>query len=370
MSPSRAGSDVFPTRPELLLELRDASQVGEARRVSGRIAAELGFGETEVGRAELIATELATNLVRHGGGGVLLLRPLGDHERAGLELVALDTGRGIAHVETALGDGFSTAGSSGHGLGGARRLATLFDIHSLDARHAPDRAESRRPSTVGDRAAEPGTGTAVLTQLWDSAAGASTDHDFTVGAVSLPYPGESVCGDAWAVARNSEHVAFMVADGLGHGPEAHEAAAEAVRVFRTDPFAGPSAILQAAHVALRGTRGAAAAVAHLDRAYDVLRYAGVGNISSSIIDPAGTPQHLMSHNGTLGLEMRTPRDIQYRWAPGSLLVMHTDGIRSRWRLDAYPALQKVHPSLIAGVLYRDFTRNRDDVTVVVARDEL
>ena len=50
-----------------------------------------------------------------------------------------------------------------------------------------------------------------------------------------------------------------------------------------------------------------------------------------------------------------------------MLVMHSDGLGSRWQMDRYPGLPRRHPTLIAGVLYRDWTRGRDDVTVVAAR---
>jgi len=52
-----------------------------------------------------------------------------------------------------------------------------------------------------------------------------------------------------------------------------------------------------------------------------------------------------------------------------MLVLHSDGLVSHWSLDAYPGLAARDPSLIAGILYRDFTRGRDDVTVVVAKAE-
>lgn len=63
--------------------------------------------------------------------------------------------------------------------------------------------------------------------------------------------------------------------------------------------------------------------------------------------------------------MRRRQAFTYPWSPDAVVVLHSDGLRTRWRLDAYPGLARRHPSLIAGVLYRDFARRRDDVTVLV-----
>ena len=75
---------------------------------------------------------------------------------------------------------------------------------------------------------------------------------------------------------------------------------------------------------------------------------------------------MVSYNGTVGHEVRKIREFTYLWPKGGLLVMHSDGLGTQWRLDRYPGLIARHPSLIAGVLYRDFNRGRDDVTVLVA----
>ena len=76
---------------------------------------------------------------------------------------------------------------------------------------------------------------------------------------------------------------------------------------------------------------------------------------------------MVSNNGTVGHVARIIRDFTYPVAAGALLVLSSDGIGTSWRLDAYPGLSQHHPTLIAGVLLRDFSRGRDDATVLVAR---
>jgi len=166
---------------------------------------------------------------------------------------------------------------------------------------------------------------------------------------------------------------ILLADGLGHGILAAEAAVEAVKTFQNNTSLAPAQVVAAIHAALRSTRGAAVAVAEVDAAQQVVRFAGVGNIAGLILSADGC-RHLVSHNGTAGHEVRKIQEFTYPWpARGGgrqpLLILHSDGLTSRWDLDRYPGLAQRHPSLIAGVLYRDFYRGRDDVTVVVATEK-
>jgi hypothetical protein len=128
----------------------------------------------------------------------------------------------------------------------------------------------------------------------------------------------------------------------------------------------PAARLQCIHAALRNTRGAAVAVAEVDPRRDTVRFCGVGNVSGAAVSDQGT-RTMVSQNGTVGHEMRKVSEFSYPWPAHALLVLHSDGLSTHWSLDGYPGLSRRHPSLIAGVLYRDFKRGRDDVTVVVAR---
>jgi hypothetical protein len=159
-----------------------------------------------------------------------------------------------------------------------------------------------------------------------------------------------------------------VADGLGHGLLASDASSAAVRVAQQQVTEGGPRLLDRIHGALRPTRGAAVAVAELEHGRGILRYTGIGNIGGSIRSHAGAVQHLVSHAGTAGHEVRKIAEFSYRWDPGSLLVMYSDGLSSHWSLDRYPGLLSRHPSVIAGVLYRDFSRGRDDATVVVLQE--
>jgi hypothetical protein len=291
-----------------------------------------------------VATELATNMFKHGKEGTLLIRA-SRSSPAEVELIAIDRGSGIRDVAQALVDGHSTAGSPGTGLGAIRRLSEDFDLSSMTGR-----------------------GTAVLARLRAGRRARGETGAFRVGAVSVAVRGEQVCGDAWHARPYSDGVTLLVADGLGHGLGASEASEAAVQAFEREPLGGEIArALESIHRAIRHTRGAAAAIASLTRGREVVRFSGIGNVSG-VVDLDGLSRQTVSSNGTLGHQVHAFREFQYPWRSDGLLVMHSDGVSGRWTLDEYPGLRQRDPSLIAAILFRDFGRSRDDATVVVARE--
>jgi hypothetical protein len=180
-------------------------------------------------------------------------------------------------------------------------------------------------------------------------------------------PGEEVCGDAFAEDPRADGTSLIVVDGLGHGLSAADAARAAVAAFREAAGRRPAARLERVHQALRSTRGAAVAVADLDLQAQVVRFAGLGNIAGRIVHEAGAVEHMVSQPGTAGHLARSIHEYTYRWPPGAVVVLHSDGVSTRHDLARYPGLTQRHPALIAGVLLRDAGRGRDDATVVVAR---
>ncbi|MBN3890639.1 MAG: SpoIIE family protein phosphatase [Nostoc sp. JL31] len=330
-------------RESVAVTITESSQTGEARRAAMGLATRLGFQETERGKVGIVVTEIANNLVQHAHGGVVLLRSLKEDSRIGIEILSLDKGRGMVDVDECLQDGFSTAGTLGNGMGAIRRLSGLFEIYSI-----------------------PNQGTALLAHLWPDPAPHQPEKFLEIGAICLPKRGEEVSGDAWASEVDCCRSLLLVADGLGHGPAAASAASAAVRMFQEHLHRSPGAIVEAAHAALRSTRGAALAIAEIDFDQQSIRFAGIGNIAASIFSFT-EHRHLLSHNGTVGHEIRKIQEFSYPWYANGVLIMHSDGLGAKWQMDRYPGLIQKHPSLIAGVLYRDFNRERDDVTVLVAK---
>ena len=288
---------------------------------------------------------MARNIVRHGNGGQIVIREFATPAGASLELLALDRGPGIRNTAESLRDGFSTGGTAGTGLGSIKRLSDRFEVFS-----------------------QPEHGTAVWAKLC-TLNDCSTSHAFESSGISVAVEREEVCGDAWEVIETAQGFRAIVVDGLGHGPFAERAAREAVAVFRSQVTTGVADTLKLIDQALTKTRGAAGAIVELCLANRQVRAAGVGNISMRLMNN-GESKSFGCDNGTLGTGVPRIREFLQPWTDGSVLVMHSDGIKTHWNLDDYPGLLRRHPGLVAGLLYRDFQRGRDDATVIVVRHSL
>jgi anti-sigma regulatory factor (Ser/Thr protein kinase) len=330
----------FMASMQAVIGVNENTQIGEARRSAARLVELTSLDAIDRGKVAIIATELATNLVRHSGGGELIISRFQTPTRDGIELLAIDSGPGMADIDKCLQDGFSTAGTAGTGLGAIRRLSSEFDLYSQ----------------------KPG-GSVVVSRVLN---GSQTPGAARWCFICIPAPGETLCGDNWAIAEQDGELSIMLVDGLGHGPLAAQAADDAVAVFNKDPFLSPGVILDAANGALRSTRGAAAAIARTSQQRRQLKFAGIGNISGTLMN-ADESRGLFSHNGTVGLQIRKIQEFDYAWADKMVLILHSDGLQTRWDVLKYPGLMHRHPAVIAGVLYRDFKRGRDDLTVAVVK---
>ena len=153
----------------IALAVQDQSQVSQTRRRAAEMAERQGFGDTDSGRVALVATELATNVLKHGRGGEVLVGSYGEGPDSGIELIALDRGPGIANVVVSFADGYSTAGTAGKGLGAVVRQSHFVDIASW-----------------------PGNGTAIIARLKQGTPSKGFSDASPTGAVSVPKLGEDV----------------------------------------------------------------------------------------------------------------------------------------------------------------------------------
>ena len=321
----------------------DLSQTGNARRQALSLASTMQFDDLRHGQLGIIVTEAARNIAAHAGDGEILLSAWDDGQVAGIDMLAMDKGKGIADLAAALQDGYSTAGTPGNGLGAMQRLSAVFQVYTSAS-----------------------NGTAVFARvLRTSQDRESETRPHRMAAFSLPIAGETVCGDAWSSEHTPGRSVYIVADGLGHGPLAAEAADEAVRIFGLVAQYEPERILSEVHNALAKTRGAAVSVAEILHQKQTLNYAGAGNIVAAICS-AGKTKSLVSMNGTVGHSVGKFQQFSYPWPPNSALIMHSDGLSARWNVEQYPGLASRHPALLAGVLFRDFCRKRDDATILVS----
>jgi anti-sigma regulatory factor (Ser/Thr protein kinase) len=325
--------------PQRSIPIIDRSSIGEARRAAMNVAQTLGFDEQQRSNIGIVSTEAATNILLHAGEGELVLCPCAWAGGASLDLLALDSGPGIRDLSRALEDGFSTIGTAGQGMGAIQRIAHACSFYSAAAK-----------------------GTAV----WSRFSRGPMPATANVAVVNLPIKGETIPGDSYLVLQGDGTTIYMVVDGLGHGAGATEAAQEAVASVERYSHLPATGILERAHDALKKTRGAALSIAILDTANRTLTYAGVGNVSGVLVN-GSIARSMVSQNGTLGAIL--PRSVQqytYPVEPGATLIMFSDGLTTKLSAAGYAGILNRPAGLLAGLLYRDFSRRRDDATVLVA----
>jgi anti-sigma regulatory factor (Ser/Thr protein kinase) len=338
--------EIVSTIAHIAMPVSDHSQVGEVRRAAKVLADQLQFSQDQAGKLAIIVTEAATNLVAHAKQGEFLLCPYlradGQHH---IDVVTIDRGPGISDLTRSMDDGFSTAGTPGNGLGAIRRLSNRFEMYS-----------------------QVGSGTVLLASVAaDSPHRTSPPPKLAAGFICIPIKGEQVSGDTVALRTCDCGGTFMVADGLGHGISANEASIEAGKIFAEERDSSPTSMLTAMNQGLRATRGAAVAIASIDCKEGTIKYSGVGNVAGAIFQ-GDTSRSLVSHNGIVGHQSPRVQEFTYQWPKDGLLVMNSDGLVTNWRLNQYPGLMKKDPVVIAAVLYRDFSRGRDDVAILVVKE--
>lgn len=331
---------------ETTIEVVEQSQVAEVRRLCAELGRAQGLSERDLGRAALIATEASTNLVKYAKDGCMTVSIVDDEGAAGVQFIAVDRGPGWADFASAARDGHSTGGSLGLGLGVILRASDLFDVYTV-----------------------PGQGSVLLSRVLKDRVVPARERGLELGARQAAKRGEFECGDAWACVRAGRWHRLCVVDGLGHGPLAASAAKDAVKAFREARESdAPADIINRCHQALRSTRGAVMAVAAMDLEAGLLSFAGVGNIGAVVCSAEGATSHLLSTEGIVGYQMRTIRGMERPWSRGDTIILSSDGLSARWNLLRYPDLLSRHPMVTASVLFRDFARDTDDATVVVARE--
>ena len=319
------------------LRVEDPSAAAACRGAAVALASRLGFPAARADKLALAVTEAASNLHKHARQGSMLLRITRDGGIPGIELVTIDAGPGVRDTRAALRDGHSTAGSLGIGLGAIRRLADSCDLYSV-----------------------PGHGTALAARFWP----APREGTPRYAGVVRPIAGETECGDVFGVAETGIGVIGVLCDGLGHGPLAATAAAQGVSAVLEEPPGEPAALVERAHRTMAHTRGGAIGVVQLSG--HVIRFAGLGNIAAAIL-AEGTRRSMISVPGIAGHQARAIRQFEYTAPPGAAIILHSDGISSRWEAGVLPGLNARDPLVVGAMLLAEAGTRRDDAGVLVLK---
>ena len=322
------------------VRVEDPSAASACRGAALQLATRLQFPGTRADQLVLAVTEAATNLHKHASQGTMLLRIARGSGSPGIEMVTIDAGPGF-RADAALRDGHSTSGTLGIGLGAIRRLADFCDLYSM-----------------------PGHGTALVARFWPGPRTEPRTGPVPCAGLARPITGETECGDIFGAVEADGRVTGVLCDGLGHGPLAASAATAAVTAVLDDPAGEPAALLERAHRRMAHTRGGAVAVIQL--AGQVARFAGLGNVAAVILD-GGTRRSMVSVPGIAGHHARSIRQFEYTAPPGAAVILHSDGISSRWDPAALPGLHARDPLVVAATLFAQAGPPRDDAGVLVIK---
>jgi anti-sigma regulatory factor (Ser/Thr protein kinase) len=308
-----------------------------------QIVLSAGFDEGRAGKVDIIVSELTSNLSKYADGGRVLAGMSSNINGEYFEVISLDDGPGIADLNRVLSDGYSSTGSLGHGLGSIRRLSDQSDLYSLKD-----------------------WGTIVTARIYKNEPG-NRKKGLDCQGLNVPKPGEQVSGDGFCIRETPAGFRLLMADGLGHGPEAHAAVEKACEAFSGCSETSPTDSIRFIHDRIRKTRGVVGLVVFFDKAAGKWSIAGVGNIAARWTGYNNSRTYV-SYNGIIGFTIPgTMNDQVLSQEEFNQFIACSDGIKSRWDLAKFPGIGHHDGMIIASAIYKEFVRGNDDTSVIVCK---
>lgn len=322
----------------------DRSYFSLIKKEIHRIAQEAGLNPVRLNELDLIVAEITSNLYKYSDDGEILMGVFQNGGSPYVEIISIDNGPGMLNPTRMMQDGVSTSKTLGHGLGSIKRLSDDFDLYS-----------------------QLGWGTILLSRVYNDPKKAKLLNGLTVSPIIVAKPGETKSGDGFASKKTEKYLKIMLADGLGHGPEANKAVSEAAEAFRICPDFSPTETLRFIHQAIKKTRGAVMNIICYDYTTKTWTSAGVGNISVRLLGPTNMRNHLC-YNGIVGHNIPgSMSDVQFPADQFNQVMLCSDGIKTRIDLAKYPQMSKYDQTIFAAVIYKDHARKTDDMSVVMAK---
>ncbi len=365
------------SRNTIRVRIKSEADLTQAVLETVKVAGSIGFDASTGAMVRTAVSELVRNVLKYAGTGDVHLVERREGSKHGIRVTVNDTGPGIRDLEQAMADHFSTSGTLGLGLPGVRRMADEFEIDSAPGRGtkvvftkwrtaAPSAFRATKPKDHA-RFRDRHRSTALKASEPEKRAAETGRAPLQIdcGSYGRSCVGERVSGDAVVVEDGGEVIFVAVVDALGHGPQAHEVSARAEAFLRASWTRSPVDTLIRLHSELKGTRGAAAGVAVVDRQLGEVRYAGVGNTVARTFGQGEVRLH--SVDGTLGQYLRSPKLQSVKLTSRGVLLLYTDGVRSSFELDDYAQLLYESASHISKKVVERFGRSYDDATCVAVR---
>ncbi|MDP2901830.1 MAG: ATP-binding protein/SpoIIE family protein phosphatase [Methylovulum sp.] len=319
-----------------------------ARRTAKQLALQLGFSSAAQEQIVLVVSELASNLIKYAGRGTVNLQTLAESDRAGILISSHDRGPGF-DAGKALADGYSSSGTLGIGLGSVKRMVDVMEIHSRQGGHS---------------------GTDIICKKWLPAPFVAPKYlvcPLDIGAVSRPKQGFDVNGDAYLIKReHSGSCLIAVIDGVGHGARAQRAARTAEHYIDHHSDQPIPGIFRGIDLACQATSGVVMALAYFDHGNSTLTFASIGNIEAKVVG-GDEKVSLLLKRGILGRQAPAPIISRHRWSPGQALVLHSDGVSSRWNWHEFAHLGEKPAQFIAEQMHRKLQKDSDDATLIFVK---
>lgn len=327
-------------------KIDDRSLIAFIKREIHNLALQLGFTPHRAAETDIIVAELTSNLIKYANGGELLYRSHLDNGYNEIEIYCLDKGVGFENVSKIMNDGYSTSNTLGHGLGSIKRLSNEFQIYSMKNWGCVQYVRICEKSEI---------------ELPPVKSGISYD------AIAVNYPGEKTCGDGYHIKHSNRGFQIFVGDGLGHGESAAEAVQNAIKIFKQSVESEPAEIIRDIHSRVKKTRGLVGTIASVDYKSETWNICGVGNINTRIYNGLENKTYT-PYNGIIGHNIpRTLNSTIVPYRKHQIIIMHSDGLRTRWNLNDMNSILKQSSSIIASAIYKENVRGTDDATILVGK---
>jgi anti-sigma regulatory factor (Ser/Thr protein kinase) len=327
-------------------KIDDRSLIAFIKREIHNLALQIGFTPHRAAETDIIVAELTTNLIKYAKEGELLYRSNVEDEQNIIEIYSLDKGIGFDNLARIMNDGYSSSNTLGHGLGSIKRLSNDFQIYSIK-----------------------NWGCVQYIKIYDKPdfRVSSLENGLNYDAIALNYPTENVCGDGYHVKYSKKGFQIFLGDGLGHGENAHEAVQLAIKAFKQSPETEPAEILRDIHTKVKKSRGLVATIASAEYATQEWTICGIGNISTRIYDGLENKTYT-PYNGIIGHNIpRTLNSTKHPYKKHQIIIMHSDGLRTRWSLNDMASILKQHSGVIAAALLKENIRGTDDASILVGK---
>jgi anti-sigma regulatory factor (Ser/Thr protein kinase) len=324
----------------LRLKASDRSYFAILKKDIHALACKGDFSANRLGEIDIVVSEIVSNLSKHAKGGELFVKLIEDNEIHGIEIIAIDEGPGMTDVPRMMKDGVSTSKTLGHGLGAIQRLSDTFQLYS-----------------------QKDWGTVILSRIFNAEIPYRRKAPVEIRSLIVPKPGETACGDAFGCVQTPEYLKLFLADGLGHGNDAAAASGAAVEAFKECAEVSAVEIIRHVNQAVKKTRGLVGTVMVFDFKERTWSICGVGNILTRIQGP-GIIKNPVAYNGIIGLNIpNTMKDHVMDYEPMQTVIMCSDGIRTRWELLRHTGLARYDLSVMNALIFKDYARNTDDMSV-------